>query len=209
MDDRRNQQYLKLSVSGVAFAVLFAVTVVLLLPTPWAVVAGLVLGAAGGAGTYGLMQGHELSLARRATEAGEEQKQLREKLSSIEQTVRGKSHQLPPSTQGQLRMTVVGLEEIVDRWSALDRVPEQQEAVRRTVENHLPQTVFLFLQLPDSAKPQHAAEFKEQVSLLAEAVAKTRDRVVRKDLQALRTNRWLLEESLTDPDEKLFREHGL
>lgn len=209
MDDRRNQQYLKLSVSGVAFAVLFAVTVVLLLPTPWAVVAGLVLGAAGGAGTYGLMQGRELSLARRATEAGEEQKQLREKLSSIEQTVRGKSRQLPPSTQGQLRMTVVGLEEIVDRWPALDRVPEQQEAVRRTVENHLPQTVLLFLQLPDSAKPQHAAEFKEQVSLLAEAVAKTRDRVVRKDLQALRTNRWLLEESLTDPDEKLFREHGL
>lgn len=209
MDDRRNQQYLKLSVSGVAFAVLFAVTVVLLLPTPWAVVAGLVLGAAGGAGTYGLMQGRELSLARRATEAGEEQKQLREKLSSIDQTVRGKSQQLPPSTQGQLRMTVVGLEEIVDRWPALDRVPEQQEAVRRTVENHLPQTVFLFLQLPDSAKPQHAAEFKEQVSLLAEAVAKTRDRVVRKDLQALRTNRWLLEESLTDPDEKLFREHGL
>lgn len=209
MDDRRNQQYLKLSVSGVAFAVLFAVTVVLLLPTPWAVVAGFVLGAAGGAGTYGLMQGRELSLARKATETGEEQKQLREKLAAIDQTVRGKSQQLPPSTQGQLRMTVVGLEEIVDRWSALERVPEQQEAVRRTVEHHLPQTVFLFLQLPDSAKPQHAVEFKEQVSLLAEAVAKTRDRVVRKDLQALRTNRWLLEESLTDPDEKLFREHGL
>ncbi len=209
MDDRRKQQYLKISVPAAAFAILFSVVVVVLLPTPWAFLAGLVLGGAGAAGTYGLLQGRELSLQRRTAEVGEEQKNLRQQLQEIDRTVRQKSRELPPSTQGQLRMMVVGLEEIVGRWQALDRVPEQQEAVRRTVEHHLPQTVVLFLQLPDSAKPQYAEEFKNQISLLAEAVAKTRDRVVRQDLQALRANRWLLEESLTDPDEKLFREHGL
>lgn len=209
MNERPQQHYLKLLVSGAAFVILCLGLILLLLPNPWAIAAGVALGAAGGAGTYGLMHGRELSVQRRATEVRSEQQDLQKQLQTLEQTIRGRSQQLPPSTQGQLRMMVVGLEEIVERWSSLDRVPEHQEGVRRTVEHHLPHTLEIFLQLPDAAKPEHAAEFKAQVSLLAEAVAKTRDRVVRQDLQALRANRWLLEESLDDADAKRFRDQGL
>lgn len=137
------------------------------------------------------------------------QSSLSAQLRALDTTVRNRSHQFPPSTHGQLRMIVVGLEEIVQRWETLDRAPEQQEAVAQTINQHAPRTLDLFIGLPDSAKPAHAAEFKSQISLLAEAVAKTRDRVVARDLQALKTNRWLLEEALTDPDERLFKEHGL
>lgn len=203
------QRYLKLAASGAAFSVLFLVVMFLLPSVGWTVLAAVALGAAGALGTYGFMYGREMNLAQKAGETSRIQAELGQQLEEIDQTVRGKAHQLPPSTQGQLRMMVVGLQEIVERWDSLSRAPEQQEAVRRTIEHQLPRTVVLFLQLPDSAKPQHAEEFKKQVSLLAEAVAKTRDRVVRRDLQALRANGWLLEESLSDPDEKLFREHGL
>lgn len=200
---------LRLAASAAAFLVAFAAVVLVMLPNVWALLAGAVVGGAAGAGTYGALVGRAESLQRRRQSLSAEQGTLREKLGQIDSTVRTRSAQLPPSSQGQLRMMVVGLDEIVERWDSLRRSPEHQEAVRRTITHHLPRTLELFLALPDDAKPRHAAEFKEQVGLMAEAVAKTRDTVVAENLQALRTNRWLLEESLTDPDEKLFREHGL
>lgn len=207
--DETRRQRLKWSAAAAAFLIGFVILLVLMLPNPWAVAAGLVVGGAAGAGTYGMMSGRELSLQRRAAELTSTQATLKSHLEEIDATVRNRPNQLPPSTHGQLRMIVVGLQEIVDRWETLARAPEQQDAVHRTITEHLPRTLELFISLPDSAKPRHAEEFKAQVGLLAEAVAKTRDRAVAKDLQALRTNRWLLEESLTDPDERLFKEHGL
>ncbi|GAB3193482.1 hypothetical protein GCM10027061_25900 [Nesterenkonia suensis] len=198
-----------MAASAATFVVLFTALLLIMLPNPWALLAGFLVGAAGAAGTYGTMSGMVQSSQRRSRALNDDQAALREALGQLESTVRTRAEKLPPSTQGQLRMMVVGLEEIVERWSTLERLPEQQEAVRQTITRHLPRTLELFLDLPDTAKPQHAGEFKEQIGLLAEAVAKTRDTVVAKNLQALRTNRWLLEESLTDPDEKLFRDHGL
>lgn len=200
---------LKYTASGVAFLIGFAILMVLMLPNPWAVAAGAVVGSAAAAGTYGTMYGRELTRERRTAEVSTMQSSLSAQLRALDTTVRNRSHQFPPSTHGQLRMIVVGLDEIVQRWETLDRAPEQQEAVAQTINQHAPRTLDLFIGLPDSAKPAHAAEFKSQISLLAEAVAKTRDRVVARDLQALKTNRWLLEEALTDPDERLFKEHGL
>lgn len=200
---------LRLGASAGAFLIAFAVVLLIMLPNAWALLAGAVVGGVAGAGTYGALAGRAEALHHRRETVTAEQRDLRIKLERIDTTVRSRSSQLPPSTQGQLRMMVVGLEEIVERWDSLRRVPEHHEAVRRTITHHLPRTLELFLALPDDAKPRHAVEFKEQVGLMAEAVAKTRDTVVAKDLQALRANRWLLEQSLTDPDEKLFREHGL
>lgn len=200
---------LKYTASGVAFLIGFAILMVLMLPNPWAVAAGAVVGSAAAAGTYGTMYGRELTRERRTAEVSTMQSSLSAQLRALDTTVRNRSHQFPPSTHGQLRMIVVGLEEIVQRWETLDRAPEQQEAVAQTINQHAPRTLDLFIGLPDSAKPAHAAEFKSQISLLAEAVAKTRDRVVARDLQALKTNRWLLEEALTDPDERLFKDEGL
>lgn len=191
------------------FLVLGTLLTLLMLPDPWAWAAGAVFGAAGGASAFGILSSIDQSSRRRAVRRSDEQQRLRDGLSTVEETLRARSGQLPPSTQGQLRMMIVGLEEIVERWEDLERLPEQQEGVRRTVESHLPRTLELFLALPDEDKPRHAQEFKTQVGLLAEAVAKTRDTVVAKNLQALQTNRWLLEESLGDPDETLFRENGL
>lgn len=203
--DRR----LKYSASAAAFLIGFALLVVLMLPNPWAFAAGAVVGGAAAAGTYGMMYGRELSLQRRSAELSTVHSELTAHLQELDSMVRNRANQFPPSTHGQLRMIVVGLEEIVQRWGTLDRAAEQQDAVHRTITHHTPRTLELFIGLPDSAKPEHADEFKAQVSLLAEAVAKTRDRVVANDLNALKTNRWLLEEALTDPDERLFKEHGL
>lgn len=206
---RRQQKKLKYSAATAAFLIGFLILLILMLPNPWALAAGAIVGGAAAAGTYGMMYGRELSMQRRVDELTTHQAALRDRLRQIEATVRDRASQFPPSTHGQLRMNVVGLQEIVDRWDTLSRAPEQQDAVHQTITHHLPRTLDLFLGLPDSTKPQHAEEFKAQVGLMSEAVAKTRDRVVKQDLQALRANRWLLEESLTDPDERLFKEHGL
>lgn len=183
---------------------------VVLLPNPWAVLAGLVVGGAIGGGTAGLLV--RTGQARDSLEPGRrssEQLKLDSRLDGIDRTVRARAADLPPAAQGQLRMMIVGLGEIVDRWPELERLPEHREGVRRMVERHLPRTLEVFLALPDRDKPRYAGEFKEQIGVLAEAVAKTRDRVVARDLNALRTNRWLLEEALTDPEERLFKRHGL
>ncbi|GFZ95136.1 hypothetical protein [Nesterenkonia alkaliphila] len=206
---RRQQQRIKLSASAAAFLIGFVILLVLMLPSPWAFAAGAVVGGAAAAGTYGMMYGRELSLERRTAQLSTQQESLTAQLRQIEATVRNRTHQFPPATHGQLRMMLVGLEEIVQRWETLDRAPEQQDAVFHTITNHLPRTLELFLGLPDSAKPKHAEEFKAQVGLMTEAVAKTRDQVVKKDLQALKSNRALLEEALTDPDERLFKDEGL
>ncbi|MDO5493400.1 MAG: hypothetical protein Q4F53_07300 [Nesterenkonia sp.] len=195
----------------VTASVLAALVVTLvLLPNPWAILAGLVVGGAIGGGTAGLLLVNGQGPAMlEAPEKSSEQLKLESRLDGVDRTVRARASDLPPAAQGQLRMMIVGLGEIVERWPELERLPEHREGVRRMVERHLPRTLEVFLALPDSEKPRYAAEFKEQVGVLAEAVAKTRDRVVAKDLQALRANRWLLEEALTDPEERLFRRHGL
>lgn len=207
-EHRRRQKQVKFTASGIAFLIGFVVLVILMLPNPWGIAAGVVVGGAAGASTYGMMYGRELNLQRRS-ELTTAQTSMRGHLSELETTVRTRSEQFPPSSRSHLRMIVVGLEEIVERWETLSRAPEQQDAVYHTITRHLPRTLELFLELPDSAKPDHAEEFKHQISLMTEAVAKTRDHVVAKDLQALRTHRLLLEEALTDPDERLFRENGL
>lgn len=206
---RRQQRNLKVSASAAAFIIGFVILLVMMLPNPWALAAGAVVGGAAAAGTYGMMAGREISIQRRRAELTTQQESLTSKLAELDSTVRTRSNQFPPSTHGQLRMTLVGLEEIVHRWETLDRAPDQQDAVYHTITRHLPRTLELFLGLPDSAKPRHADEFKAQISMMAEGVAKTRDQVVQKDLQALKANRALLEESLTDPDERLFRDEGL
>lgn len=208
-EGRNRQRSIKLSASAAAFLIGFAILLVMMLPNPWAFAAGAVVGGAAAAGTYGMMSGREISVRRRHAELTTQQESLTTKLAEIDVMVRTRSSQFPPAAHGQLRMTVVGLEEIVQRWETLDRAPEQQDAVYHTITRHLPRTLELFLDLPDSAKPKHAEEFKAQISVMAEAVAKTRDQVVQRNLQALRANRGLLEESLTDPDERLFREEGL
>lgn len=208
-ESSRSQRNLKVSASAVAFLIGFVILLVLMLPNPWALAAGGVVGGAAAAGTYGMMSGREISLRRRHAELTTQQDSLSARLAEIDRTIRTKSPQFPPASHGQLRMTVVGLEEIVQRWETLGRAPEQQDAVYHMITRHLPRTLELFLGLPNSAKPQHAEEFKAQISVMAEAVAKTRDQVVKKDLQALKSNRALLEEALTDPDERLFRQEGL
>lgn len=205
--DAQRRTYIALPV--LAFLLGFGLMLLVMLPNLWAVLAGVIVGGAAAAGTYGVAAGQSQSRQRRSEQLNDDQERLRTELADIDATVRTRSAQLPPSTQGQLRMMVVGLEEIVERWDVLSRYPDHLDAVNRTIHRHLPRTLELFLALPDSEKPRHAAEFKAQIALLAEGVAKTRDTLVSKNLQALQTNRWLIEESMTDPDEKLFRDNGL
>lgn len=125
-EHRRQQKNLKYTASALAFIIGFAVLLLLMLPNPWALAAGAVVGGAAAGGTYGMLFGRELSLQRKTEELTTQQESLRQRLREIETTVRTKSQQLPPSCHGQLRMTVVGLQEIVSRWETLERVPEQR-----------------------------------------------------------------------------------
>lgn len=203
------QRRTHLALPLLAFLLGFGLMLLIMLPNLWALLAGAMVGGAAAAGTYGAVVGRAQNRLRLSERLHDDRDRLNAELAEISATVRNRSAQLPPSTQGQLRMMVVGLEEIVEHWESLSRYPEHQDAVNRTIHRHLPRTLELFLGLPDSEKPRHAAEFKAQIGLLAEGVAKTRDTLVSKNLQALQTNRWLIEESTTDPDEKLFRDHGL
>lgn len=205
----RRAQQIRWAASALAFIIGSVAVTLLMLPNLWGMLAGLLVGGAAGAGAYGALYGRDMKAQEEASRLSTEQEALREQLKQTETTIRTRQGELPPATHGQLRMMVVGLDEIIQRWEALRRAPEQQDAVAMTIRRHLPRTLDLFLELPDTAKPQHAEEFKGQISLLAEAVAKTRDDAVGKDLQTLRRNRLLLEEALTDPDERLFRDNNL
>lgn len=199
----------KLLLTGAAFLVGFAVLLVLMLPNPWAFGAGALFGVAAAAGTYGSISGRELRMRRRYDEMTDLKGSLKASLQQTEQIVLERSGEFPPSTHSKLRMILVGLDEIVERWDTLERVPSRQDAVQATIDRHLPRTLQLYCDLPMDEKIQHAEEFREQVTLMSDAVARTRDHVVRREIQALRANRGLIEDSLLDPDEKLFNDHGL
>ncbi|HIW99615.1 MAG TPA: hypothetical protein H9871_05680 [Candidatus Nesterenkonia stercoripullorum] len=204
----RRESSVRWGASALVFLVGLALMIIIMFPDPWSVLAGLVVGGAGGASTYGVLLGRTQARDRAAA-TDRSRKSLGSTLDDVETTIQRRSGQLPPSTRGQLRMIVVGLREIVDRWEFLDKAPEQQHAVQRLTAEYVPKTLELFLALPDEDKPRYAPEFKEQVNMLAEGVAKTRDTVVTQNIQELRNHGWLLSESLEDPDERLFRDHGL
>ncbi|GAA1808910.1 hypothetical protein [Nesterenkonia flava] len=207
--ERRRDRRITYSASAAAFVLGFVVLLVLMLPNPWALAAGGVVGGAAAAGTYGALAGRRLPSTTGSARITGGPARLSEKLAAVEAEVSQHHHQLPPGTPDQLRAVVGALGEIVARWHTLERLPDQQDALHGTITRHLPRTVQLFLELPDSAKPRYAEEFRDQVNLLQAAVDQARERVVNRDQRALEANRWLIEESLTDPDERLFKQYGI
>ena len=82
-------------------------------------------------------------------------------------------------------------------------------ALESIVYQYLPNTLDVFVRLPDSAKPQAAPEWISQLRVLAAEVAASRQAVLRQDLEAMRANGRILEQTFEDGDVRTFREHGL
>ncbi|MDI3331400.1 MAG: hypothetical protein QJR09_11835 [Micrococcus sp.] len=131
------------------------------------------------------------------------------RLSAFQQSVRTNRGRIPPEADRELGIIVLSLREMIDRWQDVKRAPEQRMALESIVYQYLPNTLDVFLRLPDSAKPHAAPEWISQLKLLGTEVAASRRSVLQHDLEAMRANGRVLEQKFEDGDLKMFKEHGL
>ncbi|HRO30542.1 MULTISPECIES: hypothetical protein [Micrococcaceae] len=188
-----------------AFLAVFIV-VMLLSPSPLAAVI---------AGLLGYGAGYLLTPSTRRTYAsgipvhGATGAEMAERLAEFQQSVRANRGRIPPEADRELGVIVLSLREMIDRWQDVRRAPEQRMALESIVYQYLPNTLEVFLRLPDSAKPQAAPEWIAQLKLLGTEVAGSRTSVLQHDLEAMRANGRVLEQKFEDGDLRMFREHGL
>lgn len=140
---------------------------------------------------------------------GASRQEMADRLADFRQSVRADRGRIPPAADRELGLILVSLQEVIERWHDVGRVPEQRMALESIVYQYLPNTLDVFLRLPDSAKPQAAPEWISQLRLLAAEVAASRQAVLRQDLEAMRTNGRILEQKFEDGDVRTFREYGL
>ncbi|GAA1115803.1 hypothetical protein [Citricoccus alkalitolerans] len=140
---------------------------------------------------------------------GATQEEMDRQLAEFRHRVRNHRAQLPPASQHDLSMIAVHLGEMIDRWDLVQQAPEQRLSIESLVYQYLPSTLDVFLRLPDSAKPAAAMEWTQQLQLLATEVSRSRDTVLKHDLESMRNNGRVLEQKFEDGDLKMFRENGL
>ena len=140
---------------------------------------------------------------------GASQKDVQERLRALSSTIQSEHRRLPPHAHDELRQAMTQLEEMAQRWDTVATAPDHRHVVESIIYDYLPTTLDLFLTLPDSEKPHHAAEWTHQLGTLTTAIEHSREAVLRRDLEAMRTQGRLLEQRFEDGDLALFREHGL
>lgn len=167
------------------------------------------------AAALGYAAGLILTPAQRRTYAsglpvrGATRQEMNGRLAEFRQRVRSHRAQLSPDSQHDLSLITAHLGEMIDRWDLVQQAPEQRLSIESLVYQYLPSTLDVFLQLPDSAKPAAAPEWTRQLQLLATEVSRSRDTVLKHDLESMRTNGRVLEQKFEDGDLKMFRENGL
>lgn len=171
--------------------------------------AGLLLGLLGYAGGYALTPQRVRTYASGVPVRGADRGQMTERLDAFEQSVRSHRDRLPPAGVAELRAVVATLRELIGTWGEISRAAEQRLVLEQMVYHYLPNTLEVFLRVPDSAKPAAAPDWTHQLQVIREEVVRSRDAVVRHDLEAMRTNGRLLEQRFEDGDLRMFREHGL
>ncbi|NUL44276.1 hypothetical protein F7P69_03575 [Cellulosimicrobium funkei] len=140
---------------------------------------------------------------------GATREEMDERLAEVRHRVRSHRAQLPPASHHDLSVITVHLGEMIDRWDLVQQAPEQRLSIESVVYHYLPNTLDVFLRLPDSAKPAAAPEWTQQLHLLATEVSRSRDTVLKRDLESMRNNGRVLEQKFEDGDLKMFRQNGL
>lgn len=212
-DDRPTSGFLTSPGNVVGLSALLIVFVVVLLLSqslPAAVIAGLL-----GYGAGYFMAPEHLRPGRLARYSsgvpvhGATQAQMHQRLDDLISEV-GRSHRrLPPAARDELNRALGQLTEVVERWDTVVSAPEHRHVLESIVYDYLPHTLEVFLRIPDSEKPRHAEEWTDQLKILAQGIERSRTAVLRRDLEALRTQGRVLEHRFEDGDLKRFREHGL
>lgn len=187
------------------FLVVFLATVLASQSPAAAVLAGLLGYGAG----YLLTPASTKTYASGIPVQGATRQDMTERLDEFQQTVRRHRSQLPPSGDRELAALGTYLREVIVRWEDVARAPEQRMVLESVVYQYLPNTLEVFLRIPDSAKPAAAPEWTRQLQVLSSEVARSRDAVLKHDLEAMRSNGRLLEQRFEDGDLKMFRENGL
>lgn len=188
-----------------AFLVVFLAVVALSQSPAAAVLAGL-LGYGFG---YLLTPHHRRTYSSGIPVHGATREDMARELAEFQRRVRTHRSRLPPSADGQLTILGANLSEMIDRWDGVKQAPEQRTALESIVYQYLPNTLDVFLELPDSAKPAAAPEWTHQLQLLATEVTRSRDAVLKHDLESMRSNGRVLEQKFEDGDLRMFRENGL
>lgn len=188
-----------------AFLAVF-IAVLLVSPSPLAAVIAALLGYGAG---YFLTPPDRRTYASGIPVDGATGAEMAERLAEFQRTVRANRGRIPPAADRELGVIVLSLREMIDRWQDVKRAPEQRMALESIVYQYLPNTLDVFLRLPDSAKPHAAPEWIAQLKLLGTEVAGSRKSVLQHDLEAMRANGRVLEQKFEDGDLKMFREHGL
>ncbi|MFC7402076.1 hypothetical protein [Citricoccus sp. GCM10030269] len=194
------------NLAGLAGLVVVFLIVMLLSQSPAAAIVAAIVGYGAG---YLLTPNVRKTYPSGIPVDGATQEDMSGRLQEFQSTVRRHHAKLPPAADEDLRIIGRHLEEIIGRWDNVEAAIEQRSALESIVYQYLPNTVDVFLNIPDSAKPAAAPEWTDQLRVLREEVARTRDSVLRHDLEAMRTNGRLLEQKFEDGDLKMFREHGL
>lgn len=167
------------------------------------------------AGLLGYGAGYVLTPAGAKTYAsgvpvhGATRQEMTERLDEFQRSIRRHRSLLPPSADQELSALGVYLREMITRWEDVAQVPEQRMVLESMVYQYLPNTLEVFLRIPDSAKPAAAPEWTRQLQVLSSEVSRSRDAVLRHDLEAMRSNGRILEQRFEDGDLKMFRENGL
>ena len=140
---------------------------------------------------------------------GATQRQMRDRLGQLSSRLQAEARRIPPGVRDDLARALGQLREIVERWDTVAAAPEQRLVIESVVYVYLPTSLDVFLRIPDADKPHHAGEWADQIGTLCGEIERSRDRVMRRDVEALRTQGRLLEQRFQDGDLQAFREHGL
>ena len=193
-----------------ALAVVFVLVLLLSQSLPAALIAGL-LGY--GAGYFlapdQIQRSGVETYSSGVPVTGATQEEVEHRLQRLRSAVDDSRRQLPPAARDELAGALGHLEEITARWDSVTAAPEQRHIVESIIYDYLPTTLDIFLRIPDTEKPHHAAEWTAQLSTLSGAIERSRAAVIRRDLEAIRTQGRLLEQRFEDGDLSMFREHGL
>ncbi len=140
---------------------------------------------------------------------GATQAQMHQRLDDVTTEVRNAQRRLPPAARDELHRALGQLREMAQRWDTVVAAPEHRHVLELITYDYLPNTLHVFLRIPDSEKPHHAAEWTRQLEILTSGIERSRTAVLRRDLEAMRTQGRLLEQRFEDGDLTRFREHGL
>lgn len=191
---------------GLAVFLLVFIAVMLVSPSPLAAVLAALLGYGAG---YLLTPASRKAYASGIPVKGATREEMTERLADFQQSVRANRGRIPPEADRELGIIILSLREMIDRWQDVTRAPEQRMALESIVYQYLPNTLDVFLRLPDSAKPRAAPEWTSQLKLLGAEVAGSHRSVLKHDLEAMRANGRVLEQKFEDGDLRMFRDHGL